>query len=189
VVVGGEAGSPSLCERARFLNSVALVRSSVSLLTESKSAPASAKEARAQADRALTMPLDPVTRSAALFARGTADLFLGKADSAQESLTAALAAKLPVELVPFARNNLAVALARSGSLEAAARELQAVREQKNSRGGSPGPAEATLNLGILRDQGGRGAEALSLFDEYLRAEKERPEGIADRAEALRKVYP
>ena len=127
--------------------------------------------------------LAPVGRAAALYARGTADLFLSKADSAQESLAAALAAKLPAELVPFARNNLAVALARTASIEAAVRELQAVRAAPSS------PYEATLNLGVLRDQGGRGAEALVLYDEYVKLQKERSEEIAERADALRKAYP
>jgi tetratricopeptide (TPR) repeat protein len=180
-ILGG-SGSPSLCARAQRLAGATFVRASLRALAETKSkgSAVGARDARAFAERALKLPIDAAARAVALFVRGTADLELGNAAGAREGLTAALAAKLQPALASMARNNLGVALARSGAADEATKELSA------ARAASPAPPEAALNLALRLDETGRSAEALALYDEYLRSGASR-EDIVQRAEALRKV--
>jgi len=186
-LIAGDAGAPGLCQRARQIGGTTLTQAALGALAEARqrsgqAVAAAAREARSLAEAALELTLDASGRAVALFVKGTADLALGSPEAARESLSSALAGKLPAGLVPPARTNLAVALARTGAAEAALRELKAARAA-----GAPG--EAALDEATLLDDAGRHQEALALYDEYLKGTRSPREDVLARAQALRSAYP
>ena len=177
VAVGGPpAGTEALCTRARTTLGAALAAAAAA------EAPRRPAEARGLLDRALAFPLDPVTRAKSLFLRGTLQLAAGQPGAAREDLARALTGPLPDDLAAAARNNLGVALNRSGNTAEATRQFEAARRI------GAASAQATLNLAIALHERGEAARALPLYEQYLRAGGPRAEEVRGWVEDLRRIY-
>jgi tetratricopeptide (TPR) repeat protein len=184
VAVGADA-SAWLCPRVKVALGRAFVGSAVEALDRGRGDGGSAavREAREASDRALSLPLDPASRAAALFVKGTASLMQDDAHAAHRDLAAALAGELPANLVPLARNNLGAALLDEGAADEAVQQLETARSLR------AGFAPAALNLGIaLHGKPGGQPKALGLYEEYLALGGSRREDVQKWADALRKVY-
>ena len=177
LAVGGpSSGTEPLCNRARTTLGAALASAGA---TEAPRRPA---EARELLDRALGFPLDPMTRAKSLFLRGTLQLAAGNNAGAREDLTRALTGPLPEDLKAAARNNLGVALHRTGNPAEAARQFEAT-----TRGGAAS-AQATLNLAIALHERGEAARALTLYEQYVRMGGPRADEVRGWVEDLRRIY-
>ena len=175
-VGGASSGTEPLCQRARTIVGAALASAGAA---EAQRRPA---EARELLDRALAMPLDPMTRAKAQFLRGTLLLAVGNNAAARDDLARALTGPLPEDLKVAARNNLGVALHRTGNAAEALRQFEGT-----ARGGSAS-AQATLNLAISLHQRGEAARALPLYEQYLRSGGPRADEVRGWVEDLRRIY-
>ena len=175
-VGGSSAGTEALCNRARTVLGAALAAAGAA------EAPRRPAEARELLQRAMAMPLDPVTRAKTQFLHGSLALAAGNTAGAREDLTRALAGPLPDDLKAAARNNLGVALHRSGNAGEAARQFEGT-----TRGGGSSP-QATLNLAISLHERGEAARALPLYEQYLRMGGPRADEVRVWVEELRRIY-
>ena len=177
IAVGGTAsGTEALCARAR--TSLGSALAAVAVAEASRRSP----EARELLDRALAQPLDPATRAKALLLRGTLLLAAGQNAAARDDLTRALAGPLPEDLKAAARNNLGVALYRSGN------ETEAARQFESTTRGGPASAQATLNLAIALHERGEAARALPLYEQYLKMGGPRADEVRGWVDDLRRIY-
>ena len=177
LAVGGPAaGTEALCNRARTTLGAALAAAAAA------EAPRRPQEARELFDRALALPLDPMSRAKSLFLRGTLQLAAGNTSAAREDLTRALTGPLPDDLKAAARNNLGIALYRSGNT------AEAVRQFEGSTRGGASAAQATLNLAISLHERGEAARALPLYEQYLRMGGPRADEVREWVEDLRRIY-
>jgi tetratricopeptide (TPR) repeat protein len=189
VTIGGVPGKKSdapapLCERVSRDLSAALVGAAVTTLGRVPAEPTARTQVRAWLDRALALPLEPVDRARALFARGTMSLLDGADEPARQDLTAALAGNLDSALRSLAENNLGVALHDLGQASEAARHFEAARKSPE------GLAAATLNLGIALDESDENGKALDLYEEYASSAAAGPRRTEVRSwiEELRRIY-
>ena len=177
LAVGGpSSGTEALCNRSRTTLGAALAAAGVA---DAQRRPA---EARELLDRAMALPLDPMTRAKALLVRGTLQLSAGNNTAAREDLTRALTGPLPDDLKATARNNLGVALHRTGNT------AEAVRQFEGSSRGGPTSAQATLNLAISLHERGEAARALPLYEQYVRMGGPRVDEVRGWVEDLRRIY-
>jgi tetratricopeptide (TPR) repeat protein len=153
-VGGASSGTEPLCQRARTIVGAALASAAAA---DAQRRPA---EARELLDRALAMPLDPMTRAKSQFLRGTLLLAAGNNAAARDDLARALTGPLPEDLKLAARNNL----------------------------GGSASAQATLNLAISLHERGEAARALSLYEQYLRSGGPRADEVRAWVEDLRRIY-
>lgn len=186
VVLGGRtSGTQPLCDRARRALGASLTVTAAETIgrgVQGVGAPSLLREGRDLVERALRLPLDSATQAVALVLRGTLSLLANQPGPAAEDLRRALAAALPEPVRGLARNNLGVALYRSGAVAEAQREFEAARRAK------PPATEATLNLAIASHDRGDGQRALSLYEEYVTTGGSRREEVRDWIEALRRIY-
>lgn len=177
IAVGGPpTGTEALCSRARTALGTALAAAAAA--EASRRTP----EARDLLDRALALPLDPLTRAKLQLLRGTLLLAAGQYAPARDDLTRALAGPLPEDLKASARNNLGVALYRSGNEAEAARQFEST-----TRAGATS-AQATLNLAIALHERGEAARALPLYEQYLKMGGPRADEVRGWVEDLRRIY-
>jgi Tfp pilus assembly protein PilF len=117
-----------------------------------------------------------------LLLRGTLLLAAGQNAAARDDLTRALAGSLPEDLKAAARNNLGVALYRSGN------ETEAARQFESTTRGGPASAQATLNLAIALHERGEAARALPLYEQYLKMGGPRADEVRGWVDDLRRIY-
>ena len=177
LAVGGPpSGTEALCNRARTTLGAALASAGAA------EAPRRPTEARELLDRALALPLDPMTRAKSLFLRGTLLLVAGNNAAARDDLTRALTGPLPEDLKSAARNNLGIALHRTGN------SAEALRQFEGTTRGAAASAQATLNLAISLHERGEAARALPLYEQYLRMGGPRADEVRAWVEDLRRIY-
>ena len=181
-LLGGDpAAEQALCTWARgVLARLLLDVARTDLASAVARGGSSARAVRQSAERALGLGLPSDLTGAARYILGTAALAAGDEARARSELQAALEGGLSPELEASAETNLAVALAGSGAQD---RAIELLRRRAST------VKEAGLDLAILLDaEGGRGEEALALYEAYLNQGGPRRAEVEARAERLRRIY-